>query len=456
MTLTKLTPDLRATLLLGLPLIGSHLARMAIGVSDTVMVGWYGVEPLAALVIATSVFFILFMLGSGYGIGVMGLLATARARDDDTEMRRATRMALWLSTLHAVLMMPLMWHAGPILRALGQEPVIAAAAQDYLRIVGFSMAPVLWGMVLNSYLAALGRANVVMIVTLLGLPLNIALNWALIFGHWGAPELGVRGAAVASLSVNLVQLIVLLAYALWLPMARRYALMQRFWRPDWPGFRAIFRLGLPVGVTLVAEVGMFVGVNLMMGWIGARELAAHGIALQLASMAFMVHLGLSNAATIRVGETRGRGDGDGMRRAALAALMLSLGFAVICAALFLWVPGLLVGLYLDQANPEADVILRLAVGFMFWAALFQLADAMQAMMMGMLRGVQDTRVPMILAAISYWAIGLSAGYLLAFPLGGGGDGLWAGLLIGLSVAAVLMGRRFFGGLRAGAWLEPQP
>lgn len=451
MNTKSLRPELIATLALGLPLIGSHVARMAIGVADTVMVGWYGVEALAALVLASSLFMLLFLLGSGYSIGGAGLIAGARARGDDTEVRRVTRMALWLSILHGLLMAPLMWFSGSILVGLGQNPQVAALAQDYLRIMIPAMPMVLGGMVINSYLSALGRPGAVMWITLVGLPVNILLNWMFIFGNLGAPELGVKGAAIASLTVNAVQLLGLLAYALWLPQARRYHLMQRFWRPDWPFFRSVFWLGLPIGMAIVAEVCLFVGSNIMMGWIGTTELAAHGIALQITSIAFMVHLGLSNAATIRAGGAFGQHDFWGLRQVAAAVILLSLSFAAVVIAVFLIWPAPLVQLYLDEANPASGAILSVAVGLMFWAALFQLADALQVILQGLLRGVQDTRIPLYLAIIGYWGVGLTTSYVCAFTLGMGAPGLWVGLLAGLTVSAGLMYWRFYHGLSRGGW-----
>ncbi|WP_299908886.1 MATE family efflux transporter [uncultured Paracoccus sp.] len=451
MDIARLRPELTATLALGLPMIGSHVARMAIGVADTVMVGWYGVEALAALVLASSLYMLLFLLGGGYSIGGSGLIAGARARGDDVEVRRVTRMAIWLSMLHGVLMAPLMWWSGPILTFLGQQPQIAALAQDYLRIMMPAMPLVLGGMVINSYLSALGRPNAVMWITLAGLPLNVFLNWLLIFGNWGFPELGVAGSAIASLIVNGLQLVGLLAYALWLPEARRYRLMQRFWRPDWPFFFSVFRLGLPIGLAIVAEVALFAGSNVMMGWIGTTELAAHGIALQITSIAFMVHLGLSNAATIRAGDAFGRRDFAGLRDVAAAVILMSLGFAAVVIVIFILWPAPLVQLYLDQTDPSSGAILVVAVGLMIWAAMFQIADAMQVILQGLLRGVQDTQIPLYLAIVGYWAVGMTTSYVCAFTLGMGAPGLWAGLLAGLSVSAVLLYWRFYHGLRRGGW-----
>ena len=452
--MSRLVPHIAATLSLGLPLIGSHLARMAIGVADTVMIGWYGVETLAGLVIATSFFHILFFLGMGFGTGVLGLIATAIARGDHPEVRRSARMALWLSLSFGLAVMPLMWFSEPILRALGQTPAVAAHAQDYLRIAGWGLPVVLAQLTLNSYLAAMERTQVVMWVTLVGLPLNVALNWVLIFGNLGAPELGVRGAAIASLTVQAVQLALLAGYAHWLPAARKYHLFQRFWKADPQALRLVFRLGWPIGLTMVAEGGLFVGSNVMMGWIGTRELAAHGIALQITAITFMVHLGLSNAATVRVGQAKGRGDAVAMRDAALTVIGLSLGFGAAAIAVYLLFGPDLIGLYLDPSDPGGAAIVALGAGLLVYAALFQVTDAFQVIALGFLRGVHDTRVPMWIAGFSYWVVGIPVAWGLAFPGGLGPAGLWLGLCAGLAFASALLMARFWRGHARGVWTRP--
>ena len=454
--MSRYGPHIAATLSLGLPLIGSHLARMGIHVSDTVMLGWYGVDALAALVIATSMIHILYFLGMGYGTGVMGLIATAVTQGDEVQVRRAARMALWLSAIHSLLCLPLFWFSGPILLALGQTETVAALAQDFLRIAGWGLLPMLCALALNSYLAALERAQIVMWVTLAGLPLNIALIWVLTFGNLGFPELGVRGAAISSVIVQTAQLVVLVAYARWLPATRKYHLFQRFWRPDGPAMRQVFRLGWPIGLTLVAEGGLFVGSNVMMGWIGTQELAAHGIALQITSITFMVHLGLSNAATVRVGQAKGRNDATWMRDAAVTVIGMSLVFAGIAISVYLLAGDWLVGLYLDPTDARGPAIVALGAALLVYAALFQLTDAFQVIALGFLRGVHDTRVPMWIAAFSYWVVGMPVAWGLAFPLGFGPAGLWLGLCVGLTVAAALLMARFWRGHAQGVWTRAAP
>ncbi|MEZ5888092.1 MAG: MATE family efflux transporter [Paracoccaceae bacterium] len=435
----------RALLMLGLPIIGSHLAQMLLHVTDTVLLGWYGVEELAAVVLATSTFFVLFILGAGFGIAVMGMVASALGRGDDTQVRRDTRMGLWLSLLYSLFTLPVFWYSGSILLRFGQEPHIAALAQDFLRIAGIGMGPALVIMVLKSYLAALEKTKVQLWVTITGVFFNFCVAWTLIFGHWGMPELGVRGAAIASLLTQSFGAALLGLYAALEPTSRRFHLFQRFWRPDWVAFFRVLRLGVPIGLTGLAESCLFVAASVMMGWIGTVELAAHGIAMEVAALAFMVHLGLSNAATVRVGRAEGEGDPQSMRDSALTATVLSAGFAFLMIALFLSAPEWLVGLFLDESKQEAGAILSFGVKLLAMAALFQLFDAMQVIGLGLLRGVQDTRAPMLIAALSYWVIGVPVSYLIAFPGGYGGTGLWFGLAVGLAVAAALLMARFWRG-----------
>jgi MATE family multidrug resistance protein len=352
-------------------------------------------------------------------------------------------MGLWLSAGFGVALFPVFWWSGPILLALGQDPEVAAIAQDYLRLVAFGLAPALCVTVLQSFLSALGRTQVVLVVTLAAVGLNIAVNWALIFGNWGWPELGARGAAIATIVVQGMSLLALGLYAALLPDLRRFRLFQRFWRPDPAALRQVWRLGVPIGLTGLAEGGLFHASALMMGWIGTVELAAHGIALEIAALTFMLHVGLSLAATIRVARFQGLGDRPALRRAAWVALAMSLGVALASVALFLSVPGPIVALFLDMEKPESAAIVAYGVVLLALAALFQLADGMQVMALGLLRGLQDTRVPMVLACVSYWLIGVPAAYALAFPLGLGGVGLWLGLVIGLTCAAGSLLWRFW-------------
>lgn len=431
----------RAVLGLGLPLIGSHVAQFAITLTDALMLGWYSVEALAAEVLGGTLFFVLFIMGSGFAWAVMPMVASAQAAGEEAQVRRVTRMGAWSSMLFGVAVLPLFIWSEPLFLAMGQEPGVSAQAGRYLAIAGYAILPALLVMVLKSYLAALERTQVVLWMTLAAVALNAAVNWLLIFGNWGFPELGIRGAAAASLSVNIASGVALAVYAAL--ATPEHTLFQRAWRPDWEAFGHVFRLGWPIGMTNLAEVGLFAASTAMMGWLGTLPLAAHGIALQVTSVVFMVHLGLSNAATVRAGQAFGRGDGPGLRAGAVVVLAMSGMVALATVVLFLAVPEFLVGLFLSPAEPDRAGVIALGVGLLAAAALFQVVDAAQVMALGLLRGVQDTRAPMAIAAFSYWAIGVPASYVMGFPLGLGGVGVWLGLALGLACAGILLLWRFW-------------
>ncbi|EPX81337.1 MATE family efflux transporter [Litoreibacter arenae] len=433
---------IRAVLVLGLPLVGSHLAQFSVQVVDTVMLGWYDVTALAASVLATSFFFVIFIMGAGFSFAVMPMVAEAAASDNATRIRRVTRMGLWLSVLYGLVFLPLMIWSDPLLRALGQDPELSGLAQDYLAIAAFGLFPALLVMVLKSYLAALERTGVVLWVTILALVVNSALNYALIFGNLGAPEMGLKGAAIASVFSHAATLVALCVYVARGPATRDHVLFQRIWRPDPEAFREVFRLGWPIGLTNLAESGMFSASALIMGLIGTLPLAAHGIALQITAATFMIHVGLSQAATVRAGRAMGRRDWAGLALGGRAVVMLSMGAVVLATIAFLTVPELLMTGFLDPGDPDRDTILAIGASLLAVAALFQLVDAGQVMALGLLRGVQDTRWPMYAAALSYWGLGIPASYLLGVSFGMGGVGVWLGLVIGLMFAAAALWWRF--------------
>lgn len=433
----------RAITILGLPLVGGHVAQFAIGLTDTIMLGWYGAEALAAITLAGSYFFSLFLLGSGFAFAVMPLVAAAAGAGEDQQIRRTTRMGLWLSLIYSVLAMPLLWWSEPVLLALGQKEQTAVLAAQYLRIAGWGLFPALLVMALKSYLAALERTQIVLWITLLAAAVNAVVNYMLIFGNWGAPEMGLAGAAIASVVTQLVSLIAVLAYALW--VLPEHELLKNFWRPDPEVFSRVLRLGLPIGLTNLSETSLFAASAMMMGWLGTAPLAAHGIAVSLAGLTFMVHLGLSNGSTIRAGNALGRKDPEHLARGAKVATVMSLAMSLVAIAAFLLIPEQLMSLFLAEDDPQKPQILAIGVGLLVMAAMFQMVDGLQAIALGVLRGVQDTAAPMLIAALSYWGLGIPCSYVFGFVLGYGGVGVWVGLVTGLGCAAVLLMWRFWRG-----------
>ena len=448
--MAPLSTHLRATLTLGLPLIGGMLAQTAIQVTDTVMTGWYGVQELAAVALGGTVFHLILLLGMGFGLAVMPMVASAAANDDRRQVRRVTRMGLWIALIFSALVMPIFWFSGPLLLAVGQTEQVAADTQLYLRIAGWAIAPGVLMTVFRGHLSALDHARIVLWATVAGAVLNAGINWVLIFGNLGAPELGIRGAAIASIGTHLLIALVLGLYAALHPDLRQDTLFARFWNPDWEAFAQVFRLGWPIALTLLSESALFLATMVMMGWLGTIPLAAHGIAIQICSITFMVHIGLSQAATVRAGRAWGRSDVPQLRLAATAALILSAGMVALTIAGFVLLPEALMGLFVDPADPLRPEIVTLGASLLLVAALFQLADAGQVMALGLLRGVQDTRVPMIYAILAYWVLGLPAAWLIGFPLDAGAPGIWAGLVVGLGVAALLALLLFWRGPARGA------
>ncbi|MEP1328921.1 MATE family efflux transporter [Pseudophaeobacter sp.] len=432
---------IRAVSALGFPLVGGHVAQFAIGMTDSVMLGWYGAAALAAVTLAGSYFFVFFLLGAGFAIAVMPLVAAAAGAGEDRQIRRATRMGLWLSLLYCVAAMPVLLFSEQILLALGQKPEVAGPASAYLQLAGWGLFPALLVMVLKSYLAALERTQIVLWITILAAVVNGFVNYALIFGNWGAPEMGIAGAAIASIATQTVSLIAVGSYALW--VLPEHEILKNFNRPDWEMFAKVFKLGMPIGLTNLSEVSLFAASAMMMGWLGTIPLAAHGVAMTLSGLTFMVHLGLSNAATIRAGNAYGRGDRAHMALGARVVIAMSLLMALIGSAAFLLFPDQLISLFLSPDEPNKPEILLVGASLLAMAALFQLTDGMQVIALGVLRGVQDTNWPMVIAALSYWAVGVPASYLFGFYFGWGGVGVWSGLVLGLSFAGVFLMLRFW-------------
>ncbi|KAA0971103.1 MATE family efflux transporter [Aureimonas fodinaquatilis] len=435
--------NIRATLLLGLPLIGAQLAQMGINVSNTIMLGQLGAHELAAAVLGMQLFHIIWMFGSGFSYAVMPLAANAAGRGDHQAVRLSVHMGLWAITLYTLVMMVLLWNGEALLILLGQDHTIAAMAGDYMRVLQWSLLPQLVIMTLRSFLSAIERPKIVLYALLAGGALNILLNYCLIFGNFGFPALGMPGSGLATV----VSMCCVAGYLAFYCRAKAdlkpYNLLSQIWQPYAPAFREVVRLGWPIGATILAEVSMFAASSIMMGWLGPLPLAAHGIALQLASITFMIPLGLAGAATVRVGRAYGRHDALAISRAAWVAHGVGISIAALAALLFLLLPSPLIRLYIDPAQADAVQLVPLAISFLAIAAAFQLGDTVQVISSGILRGLKDTRVPMLLAIFSYWLVGIPAAYVLAFTAGWGGIGIWWGLAIGLTFSSSLMTMRYY-------------
>ena len=434
------TAELRATLALGWPLILTNLAQNALMTSDVILMGWLGSDALAAGALGTNLYFAFLIFGIGLVSATSPLIAEELGRRSHSvrEVRRTVRQGFWAAITVAVPIWIVSWNGEWILLAMGQEPLLAQQAGDYMRALQWSLLPFLLYLVLRSFLAALERPAWPLVIGLLAVPVNFVAAYALMLGKFGLPALGLIGAGLGTV-ISSTFMFVGLAVVIGLDrQLRRYHIFGRFWRADWSRYRTLWRLGVPIGLTLAFEVTIFNAAALLMGRIGANELAAHAIALQIASFCFMVPFGLGQAVTVRVGRAYGAQDAAGVTRAGWTAFALGMAFMVFTASLMLFSPYLLLWAFLDLSDPKNIPVIGFAVSFLVMAAIFQVADGAQAVGSGMLRGLQDTRVPMIYAAVGYWGVGLPLGVALAFGTELRGIGIWIGLATGLAVVASLM------------------
>ena len=438
--------EAQATLGLGIPLALSQLAQIAIQTTEVVMLGWLGPDYLAAGGLAANVFFIQFLFGLGVTTAVSPIVAQIVGRPGRRgklrDVRRVVRQGFWVATALGVPFMLVCWQVRPILIALGQDADLALLAEAYMHAMLWAVLPALWFIVLRCFVSAFGRMRAVLGVTLWGVAFNGVCGYGLIFGHFGLPALGMVGAGISAALTHGSMVGLLLVYLLIDRRFRRYKLLGRLWRPDWPRFLEIFRIGLPIGGMWVLEGGVFAAALFLMGLIGTMEIAAHQIALQCAAIAFMVPLGISQAATVRVGLAAGAGDPLQIRRAGWTAITLGTGFMALTCLLFLLAGTFLVRLFLDPADPATVAVAQLAEQLLIVAGLFQLFDGAQSVGAGALRGLKDTRLPLVIALIGYWLIAFPLAVALGFGFDGGAVGIWVGLAAGLAVAAVLLNLRF--------------
>ena len=432
------------TLRLAGPLALANLLQMLVYAIDVIFVARLGEQSLAASSLSISLFGLLLWCFSGLTGMVAALIAAelGRRRHAVREVRRSARMALWLSVLCGLVGMAVCWFGREIMLATGQEPRIAELAGGFLRVIMWAMIPMIFANVLRSVVSALGRPYYATAITAVAVGVGALGNYAFVFGRLGAPALGLEGSAFASV---LTAVFMLLAYVVAIGRdrrLRRYCLFGNWWRAEWQRFGELLRTGLPVALTILAEAGLFSGAAFLMGLIGPSQLAGHTIALQVAALAFQVPFGIGQAATIRVGYHYGARDLPAIGRAGWVAIVTGTGFMGLTAAVMLFAPELVLGIYVDTDAAANAALMGFAVRFMVVAAAFQLFDGMQAVAAGALRGLQDTRVPMLFALFGYWLPGLGTAIGLGFFTPLEGLGVWIGLMVGLVVVALLMLQRW--------------
>lgn len=432
--------EIRATLALAWPLVLTNLAQSAIHATDVILLGRLGARELAAGALGTNLMMACVVIGSGLVMAAAPMTARALGERSNAvrDVRRTIRQTMWAAVALTLPLWVLLWHGEELLLLLGQEPALAEAGGHFLRAMMWGLLPYIFYLVLRIFVAALERPGWSLLIAVFGVVANAIINYGLVLGGFGFPQMGLVGAGIGSSIANMLMFLGMVAVVSLHPRFRRFHLFGHFWRPDWVRFAAIWRLGLPIAITLGLEVTVFNAAMFLMGLLGQNSLAAHAIAIQIASVSFMVPLGLSQAVTVRVGLAYGRRDPFAIGRAGWVAWVLGVGFMAMMGMAMLAAPRLLIGAFIDAHDPANAEVVRLAVSFLALAALFQIVDGAQAVGAGMLRGLQDTKVPMLFAAVGYWVIGLACGSWLAFHLGWDGVGLWTGLALGLAIVAVLM------------------
>lgn len=434
------TVEMRATLTLAWPLILGNVAQMAINTTDVLILGRYDVEALGAAALGVNLFWAFGIFGMGVVTASSPLIAAERGRRSHAvrDVRRTVRQAGWVAVFISVPIWLLLWHSEAMFRLLGQQEQLAIDAGRFVSIAMWGVLPFLLHLVLRFYVTALERPIWGLVVTAGAVVFNAIACWALVFGRLGLPEMGLEGAAIANALANLVLFLGMVGVVQGVRQFRRYRLFGRFWRSDWQRFRELVRVGVPIGLMLALEITIFNAAVFLMGLIDLASLAAHAIAIQVAALAFQVPFGISQAATVRVGLFYGRGDRAGVARAGWTSFALGLAAAVLLSlGMALGAPWI-IGQFLGGTGQGDPVVFTLAVDFLLVAAVFQLVDATQAIGAGVLRGVQDTRWPMLIALFGYWVVGIGVAVVLAFYTPLAGVGIWIGLAAGLGVVAVLL------------------
>ena len=436
--------EIAETAKLAWPMAFTQLGQIAMMTTDLALIGRLGPQAVAAVSLAQLVLFIGFVLGMGPVSAVAPLAAQAFGARDPRLVRRSLRVGLWTAVLLGIPVNLAQLWGKDILIAAGQAPATAALASHYLASLAWSMIPAWCFIALRNFMGAVNRPEPALWITLAAIPLNGLLAYALIYGAFGLPRLDLFGAGIATTCVNVAMCIATVWVCYACAPFKKYRVLGRFWRPDWPLMRELIVIGVPITGALLLEWGLFSSAALLVGWIGTTALAAHQIALQIATVLFMIPFGISLAATVRVGHAVGRRDPAGARRAGFAAIALSAVIMLVTTLAVVLLRNALPLLFLGQNSATDADTAALAATLLLIGATFFVSDAIQGTAAGALRGLSDTRMPMLYAAISFWLVGFSSAYTLAFPFGLGAVGIWIGFALSVVTFAVLLVWRFHG------------
>jgi multidrug resistance protein, MATE family len=436
-----LANELSETLALAVPMALTQLSQIAMMATDLAFIGRLGNEAVAAAALAGTVYFVSFTIGMGLVSAVAPLAAQAFGARDPHQVRRSLRNGLWAALLISLPIMPFSFYGEHILLALGQAPAAAHLAQQYLLGLVWGVTPALWFMAIRGFMGAVNRPQPALWITLGAIPANALLVYLLIYGEWGLPRLELFGAGLATTMVNFSTVLASLWFATRRRPFRKYHVLGHIWRIDGRLMRQLVAIGAPISMSFMLEYGMFSAAALLMGLISTTALAAHQIALQVTAILFMVPYGISMAATVRVGHAIGRSDPGAVKRAGLVAILL--GIVLVAGFTLAVIVGrFAIARFFFGVAEDASAAVELTANLLLVGATFFIADGVQTIAAGSLRGMNDTRMPLLFAAISYWLIGFTTACLLGFRTDLGAIGVWIGLSVGTAIYATLLILRF--------------
>jgi len=434
--LRRLRYEGRLTAMLALPLAAGQISQMLIALADTLMVGRLGVVPLAAATFANNVLYVPFIFGLGFSMSISIRVSQARGAGDRLAARAALRHGFYLSLVVGVLTMLGVWGIQPFLGLFRQEPEIIRAVPRYFLLIAASMIPALGAMAVKNHADAMNKPWPPFWIMLAGAGLNVIFNWIFIYGHLGAPRMGLDGSGLATLLARIAMLAAMILWCTRAPSMREWIPTHWFRAPELQAIRDLIDLGLPTSLQLLAEVSAFVMATLLIGTLGAHALASHQVAMTCAATIFMVPLGLSQALTVRMGEAWGAVQHTRLRLVLVSGWGLALAFTACSALTFLCFRRVIASWFLT--DPTA---VSLTASLLLVSAAFQVSDAMQVSSAGALRGLGDVKIPVLIAFVAYWVISIPIGWFLASSLDLGVAGMWWGITLGLTSTALALGLR---------------
>lgn len=437
MLVEKYQKHVKTTFLLAYPVMLSQLGQVLVGVADSMMVGQLGAQPLGAASLANSIFMVVLMFGIGISYAVTPLVAAADGQNNRKQIREIIKNGLLINTVSGFLLFGVVLAASNLLYHMEQPVEVVRDAIPYLGVITFSIVPLMIFQSFKQFAEGLSQTKQAMYITIFGNGLNVLFNYILIFGKFGFEPMGLMGAGWATLISRILMAIMMIVYVLWSKRYKKYFKGFKFKKFSRPLITRMVKIGVPTGLQFIFEVGAFSAAAIMMGWLGVNQLASHQIAINLASVSYMMASGLSAAATVRVGNQLGKGDIQTLREAGFTIFGMVAVFMLVTALIFVSFRFFLPSLYIDDVE-----VIQMSAGLLIIAAFFQLSDGIQVVGLGAMRGMSDVKVPTIITLVAYWVLGLPIGYLLGFQLDLGAQGIWIGLLIGLTVAAVLLFYRF--------------